>query len=41
VAGKSRDSEVARHLLFAYMAGVITGLALFGAGSFYLNQLFH
>jgi hypothetical protein len=40
MAGKSGSSEVTRHMLWAYVAGVITGLALFGASSFYYERLF-
>ena len=40
VVGKSRNSEVARQILWSYLAGLLTGLALFGAGSFYFNRIF-
>lgn len=33
-------AEVVRYVILAYLAGVITGLALFGAGSFYYARLF-
>lgn len=37
----SVERDVGRHMIVAYVAGVVTGLALFGAGSFYYNALFH
>lgn len=39
MAGKSSHSEVGYQLLWAYLAGLVTGLALFGAGSFYYTKL--
>jgi hypothetical protein len=39
MASKSPVNEATRHLIWAYGAGVITGLALFGAGSFYIGML--
>ena len=39
MAGKSSHSEVGYQLLWAYLAGLVTGLALFGAISFYVGRL--
>lgn len=39
MAGKPKDIVVGMHMVYAYGAGVVTGLAIFGALNYYLAAI--